>query len=127
MKMTLFWNIDFYCEFIFRILLVCFCFVLFCFCFCFLFFVFLFYFHGLFFLKLFMCRNYAPFFRRFVIITFDTLSGKLPFFVKSRLSIFILPHSLILLAFGLSLVLSCEARLMKIATPRYSCLLSELN
>ena len=125
MKMTLFSNIDFYCEFIFRILLVCLFFVFFLFLV--FFFVFFFHFHGLFSLKLFMCRNYVPFFRHFVTITFAMLSGKLLLFVKSRLCIFILPHLQTLLAFALSLVLSCKAKLTKIATPRCSCLLSELN
>ena len=117
--MTLIWNIDFYYEFNFKILLVFFVFFVFLF--------FFFHFHVLFSLKLFMCRNYTPFLHHFVIITFAVLSGKLPLFIKSRLHDFILPHLLILLIFALSLVLSCEAKLTNIATPRYSCLLSELN
>ena len=121
--MTLIWNIDFYYEFNFKILLVFFVF----FFWYFFFVLFFFHFHVLFSLKLFMCRNYTPFLHHFVIITFAVLSGKLPLFIKSRLCDFILPHLLILLAFALSLVLSCEAKLTNIATPRYSCLLSELN
>ena len=118
---------DFYCEFNFRILLVCFCLLLLLLLFLVCFFCF-FHFHGIFSLKLFMCINYSPFFRHFVIITFAALSGKLPLFVKSRLCVFILPHSLILLVFVLSLILSCKAKLpTKTVTPRYSSLLSELN
>ena len=102
MKMNLFWNIDFYYEFNFGILLV----------------FFFFHFHGSFYLKLFMCKNYAPFFRCFVI-----LSGKLPLIVKSRLCVFIVPHALILLAFVLSLVLSFEGKLTKILQDTPVCFL----
>ena len=102
MKMNLFWNIDFYYEFNFGILLV----------------FFFFHFHGSFCLKLFMCKNYASFFRCFVI-----LSGKLRLIVKPRLCVFIVTHALILLAFVLSLVLSFEGKLTKILQDTPVCFL----
>ena len=99
---ALFWNIDFYYKFNFRLFLI----------------IFSFNFHGLFFLTFYMSKNYAPFFLYFVIITLAALSQKFLLSLKSQHCVYILTHALILPAF----VLSCEwSKLTKIP------LLSKVN
>ena len=93
---ALFWNIDFYYKFNFRIFLI----------------IFSFNFHGLFFLTFYMSKNYAPFFHYF-IITLAALSEKFLLSLKSQHCVYILTHALILPAF----VLSCEVKQTDKDTP----------